>query len=169
MDRSGSEPGCGIRSDSRIVYSFKIWGLLFSAWTLFLSSLFLPFASSEWVGGGSPTRGWDLGFVTFLVFPKLLSDLTSFPRGGYICLIVVGDVLFIISPLLIACLRKSRCIWYKKATIAASLVVCGTPFVFSPQHYFIGYFAWCLAFLLLTIAVHLPARANDIETHARGV
>jgi hypothetical protein len=135
-------------------YRLVTWLAACAGWALFVISLCLPFSSSEWVGGAAPSVGWDLGLASLLLLPRLLSLLLSDPRSGYVVLLAICNLLFAASPFLFVAEKR----WYRKPLIAATVLVCATPLVFHPDHYFIGFYTWCLAFVLVSIAVNLDAK-----------
>ena len=83
--------------------------------------------------------------------------------------LALGNVLFVLSPALLLCLRRGRCAWYKRAMMAATGIACGGGFFLGFPHLLPGFFLWGGAFIMLTAGTYLLSRprADDRTTAYR--
>lgn len=145
--------------------------LLAIAWALFGASLLLPAVKSSgdfW--GFFPFGDWGLFclagsfFLLAVALARLL--LKGVASDVYPALLGVCNLLMLASPAIIFYLRRGVVI-QRVVFAAAALLVCLTWFWSSQfgEAFRVGYYAWCLSFILLAVAVNL----RDVRKSWRSV
>ena len=128
--------------------------LLLAGWALFCVSLALPALRTNGLFGffGGMFRGW---FCLAASVPGIAGFVSGEPRGIYMTLIGLSNVLMLASPALYVWGGR----WaaqQRVAFVAAAIVVCLTKFAGGGPgtEYLVGYYVWCASFVAVAAALH---------------
>ena len=130
--------------------------LLALAWASFAVSLLLP--SLRTPGGAVMEElqwGWACAIGSFMaLFDLLRGHLTDV----YVALLGLCNLLMLLSPAVIFLNRRGLFI-QRAVYVAAAALVCAARFLpldsGSISGFLVGYYAWCLSFVLLAVAVNV--------------
>ena len=125
--------------------------LLLTGWALFGVSLLPPALRVSGTFGGT-FRGWH---CLVLSVPCIGAFLSGEPKGFYVSLVGLSNVLMLASPALVAWGGR----WataQKLAFLAAAIVVCSWRVVANDHgtEFLVGYHVWCASFVVFAAALH---------------
>lgn len=131
--------------------------LLVLAWAAFVVSLLLP--SLKTSGGFMPLGEFIWGWACFIgSFMALFDLLRGRLRDVYVALLGLCNLLMLLSPVIIFLNRRGLFI-QRAVFVAAAVLVCVARFLplepGSDYGFLVGYYVWCLSFVLLAVAANV--------------